>query len=166
MATHCNTRHHTVSLHVTLQHAATQCNTLRLRTSTPAPGASERSAAAYTATLCNPLHHMASHGITLQHTITHCNTLQHTAPENIHTGTRSITKKCGNTTHYTAPHRNTLQHTATHHNTLQHTAPENIHTGTRSITKKCGNPRSYIRARSVGRGKNLCGNNSPKKQLI
>jgi len=117
VATHCNTRHHTASHHVTLQHAATQCNTLRLRTSTPAPGASERSAAAHTATLCNTLHHMASHGITLQHTITHCNTLHHTAPENIHIGTRSIRKKRANTTHHTATHRNTLQHTITHCNT-------------------------------------------------
>jgi len=58
---------------ITLQHTITHCNTLQtphLGTSTPAPGASQRSAPTQHITL----HHTATHCNTLQRTITHCNT--------------------------------------------------------------------------------------------
>jgi len=77
---------------VSLQHAATHCNTLQ-----------------HTSTHCNTLQHATAHCNTLQRTATHCNTLQHTATH------------CS-TLQHTATHCNTLQHTATHQkDTLPHT---------------------------------------------
>jgi len=93
----------------TLQHAATQFNTLQ-RT-------------------CN----------TLQHTATHCNTLKNTATTYCNRAmlkmfdrwrckSKELKALCNtlqhNSTHCNAraTHFNTLQHTATHCNTLQHTA--------------------------------------------
>ena len=74
---------------ITLQHAATRCNTLQ-----------------HTATHCNTQQYTATPGNTRQHTATHCNTLQHPA------------LPC-NTLQHTATPCNTLQHPATPCNTTR-----------------------------------------------
>jgi len=123
-ATPCNTLQHTVTHCNTLQHTATHCNTLQ-----------------HTAAHCNLLQCTTMHCNTLQHTATHCNTLQHTAT---HCNTATQATACGQechcwrlpvTTHcktlqHTAIHCNlrcnTLYHTATHCNTLQLTLQHTI----------------------------------------
>jgi len=75
------------SVHTTLQHTATHCNTLK-------------QAAAH----CNTLQTTATHCNALQRTATHCNALQRTATH------------C-NALQRTAAHCSTLQHTAAHCNT-------------------------------------------------
>ena len=101
-ATYCNTLQHTATHCSTLRHTVTHCTTLHR-----------------TAPYCNTLHHTATHCNTLQHTAPHCNTLHHTATHcttYYHTpvtAARHVCKHSGG---------NSLQHIATHCNTMQNFA--------------------------------------------
>jgi len=95
------------AIQVSLQHAATRCNTLQ---HTPAHAAS----------CCR-----RSHGVTLQHAATRCNTLQHTAT---HCNTRLLMQQLVGdeaiqvTPQQAATRCSTLQHTATHTCSLRRAA--------------------------------------------
>jgi len=127
---------------ITLQHAATRCNTLQHNTA-------HCSTLQHTAMYCNTLQSIASQwthcntGIgvvfdaliftttprtTLQHTVLHCNTLQQRGERYTKCRRASYCRQPtdmythGTTLHHTAPHCTTLHHTATYCNALQRTA--------------------------------------------
>jgi len=103
---------------LTLQHTATQCNTLQHIATTHCNNTLQHTATTH----CTTPHHAARHCNTLPHTARPCNL---SGPERVGAAACEAAgdgsnRRC-NTIQHTATHCNhTLQHTATYCNTLQH----------------------------------------------
>ena len=161
--TRCNTLQHTATLSrqdlISLQHAATHCNTRKKGCFLSRPLEPFRSVTQYAKLGFEPwvrgkgsgvvggdvgeTQHRATPCSRLQRSPTHCNSLQHTqqaATHYTHCSALPLTATHCNTLQHreSAPHCNTLQHTTAHCITLQHTA---THCNTQQHTIKA--PEEY-----------------------